>query len=67
MFQLTPELEALFDQLPPKEADTLYLYFVRHKRIADIAGVYGVTRAAISYRIQRGIQPKGSGGSCWPP
>jgi DNA-directed RNA polymerase specialized sigma24 family protein len=64
-----PEMEALFsgedcdtlilpllDKIPPREADLITLYYVCKKRQADIAEIFGVTQAAVSYRLDRGIQ-----------
>jgi DNA-directed RNA polymerase specialized sigma24 family protein len=64
-----PEMEALFngedyesvvqpllDRIPEREADLIYLYYVLKKRQADIAAIFDVTQAAISYRLDRGIQ-----------
>jgi hypothetical protein len=66
---LDPELDALFssddyesrvmpllDRIPDREADLIYLYYVKKKRQADIAEIFDVTQAAISYRLDRGIQ-----------
>ncbi len=66
---LDPELEALFssddyenrvvpllDRIPTREADLIFLYYVKRKRQADIATIFDVTQAAISYRLDRGIQ-----------
>src|SRR5690554_5756458 len=46
----------LLDRIPQREADLIYLYFIEKKRQADIATIFGVTQAAISYRLDRGIQ-----------
>ncbi len=46
----------LLDRIPEREADLIYLYFIEKKRQADIATIFGVTQAAISYRLDRGIQ-----------
>lgn len=46
----------LLDRIPEREADLIHLYFVKKKRQADIAEIFGVTQAAISYRLDRGIQ-----------
>lgn len=46
----------LLDRIPDREADLIYLYYVRKKRQADIAEIFDVTQAAISYRLDRGIQ-----------
>lgn len=46
----------LLDKIPPREADLIDLYFFKKKRQADIAELFSVTQAAISYRLDRGIQ-----------
>lgn len=46
----------LLDLIPEREADLIYLYYVCRKRQADIAEIFDVTQAAISYRLDRGIQ-----------
>lgn len=46
----------LLDRIPQREADLIYLYFVEKKRQADIAVIFNVTQAAISYRLDRGLQ-----------
>lgn len=46
----------LLDRIPEREADLICLYFIEKKRQADIATIFGVTQAAISYRLDRGIQ-----------
>lgn len=50
--RLTP----LLDRIPEREADLIFLYYIEKKRQADIATIFGVTQAAISYRLDRGIQ-----------
>jgi DNA-directed RNA polymerase specialized sigma24 family protein len=42
-------------RLPPREADLVQLYFVDGKRQADLAVMFSVTQAAISYRLARAI------------
>lgn len=49
-------IEPLLEFLPEREADLLEMYFLKRKRQADIAMVFGVSQAAISYRLDRGIQ-----------
>lgn len=49
-------VEALLDRIPDREADLIYLYYILKKRQADIAAIFEVTQAAISYRLDRGIQ-----------
>lgn len=46
----------LLDRIPAREADLIFLYFIKKKRQADIATIFNVTQAAISYRLDRGIQ-----------
>lgn len=46
----------LLDRIPEREADLIDLYFIQRKRQADIAAIFDVTQAAISYRLDRGIQ-----------
>lgn len=50
------QIEPLLDRVPPKEADAVYMYYLRRKRQAEIAAVFGVSQAAISYRLVRGLQ-----------
>jgi len=50
------KIAPLLDRIPEREADLIYLYFIEKKRQADIATIFGVTQAAISYRLDRGIQ-----------
>lgn len=49
-------IEPLLARIPEREADLIYLYFIQKKRQADIATIFGVTQAAISYRLDRGLQ-----------
>jgi len=49
-------LEPLLARLPKREADLIYLYYIQKKRQADIAEIFEVTQAAISYRLDRGLQ-----------
>lgn len=46
----------LLDRIPEREADLIYLYFIQRKRQLDIATIFGITQAAVSYRLERGIQ-----------
>src|SRR5271157_3810148 len=46
----------LLDRIPKREADLIYLYFIQKKRQADIAVIFNVTQAAISYRLDRGLK-----------
>lgn len=49
-------LEPLLENIPPKEADFIYLYFIKDKRQSDIAQIFEITQAAVSYRLARGIK-----------
>lgn len=49
-------IEPLLNRIPQREADLIFLYFIQKKRQADIAEIFGVTQAAISYRLDRGLQ-----------
>lgn len=46
----------LLNRIPQREADLISLYYIQKKRQADIAEIFGVTQAAISYRLDRGLQ-----------
>lgn len=46
----------LLDRIPDRESDLIQLYFIHGKRQADIAEIFGVTQAAVSYRLDRGIK-----------
>lgn len=50
------QIKPLLDRIPEREADLIYLYYIQKKRQADIAEIFGVTQAAISYRLDRGLQ-----------
>lgn len=50
------QIAPLLEHIPEREADLIHLYFIQRKRQADIAIIFGVTQAAISYRLDRGIQ-----------
>jgi len=50
------QVRPLLDKIPNREADIVYLYYITKKKQADIAEIFGVTQAAISYRLDRGIQ-----------
>ena len=47
--------EQLLARIPPREADCVRLYFQQGKRQEDIASIFGVTQAAVSYRLCRAI------------
>jgi DNA-directed RNA polymerase specialized sigma24 family protein len=48
-------IEPLLERIPAREADIIELYFLHRKRQADIATIFGITQAAVSYRLGRGI------------
>jgi hypothetical protein len=50
------QVKPLLDKIPDREADIVYLYYICKKKQADIAEIFGVTQAAISYRLDRGLQ-----------
>lgn len=50
------QIKPLLDRIPEREADLIFLYYIQKKRQADIAEIFGVTQAAISYRLDRGLQ-----------
>ena len=49
-------ISPLLNRIPQREADLIYLYYIQKKRQADIAEIFQVTQAAISYRLDRGLQ-----------
>lgn len=50
------QIKPLLDRLPEREADLIDLYYIQKKRQADIAEIFGVTQAAVSYRLDRGLK-----------
>jgi DNA-directed RNA polymerase specialized sigma24 family protein len=50
------QIAPLLERIPKREADLIILYYIQRKRQADIAQIFGVTQAAISYRLDRGLQ-----------
>ena len=46
----------LLDRIPELEADFIDMYFLKRKIQADIAQIFGVTQAAVSYRLDRGVK-----------
>lgn len=50
------QVKPLLNRIPEREADLIDLYYIQKKRQADIAEIFGVTQAAISYRLDRGLQ-----------
>lgn len=59
LLQRQQNLSKLYDfllQIPEREADIIELYFLYGKRQLDIASIFGMTQAAVSYRLARGIK-----------
>lgn len=55
---VTPRLEkikSVLDRLPDRENDLIRLYFFLDKKQMDIAEIFGITQAAVSYRIKRAL------------
>jgi predicted XRE-type DNA-binding protein len=50
------KINAVMDRLPSREADLIRLYYFRGKRQVDIAEIFQITQAAVSYRLQRAIK-----------
>lgn len=43
----------ILDQLPPREADFIELYFFHKRKQTDIAQIFGVSQPTVCYRLQR--------------
>ena len=52
---LEEQIGPLLPLLPKRERDLIALHYIQKKKQADLAIVFGITQAAISYRIARGI------------
>jgi len=48
-------IRGMLDQLPPREADFVDLYFFRHLNQTDIAAIFGVSQPTVCYRLKRAI------------
>lgn len=48
------QIQDVLEYLPEIEADYIRLYYFRDKKQVDIAKIFDVTQAAVSYRIKRG-------------
>lgn len=46
-------VRGVLDQLPPREADFVDLYYFRRLRQTDIATIFGVSQPTVCYRLQR--------------
>jgi len=51
---LLDQVVDLLDQLPPREADFIELYFFRRLRQTAIAELYNVSQPTVCYRLRRG-------------
>jgi len=49
-------VKGVLDDLPPREADFVELYFFRNLRQTDIAGLFGVSQPTVCYRLQRAAE-----------
>lgn len=50
------KIKAVMDLLPDRETDLVDLYFFKGKKQTDIAEVFDITQAAVSYRLKRAMQ-----------
>ena len=46
-------VRAVLDQLPPREADFVDLYYFKRLRQTDIAAIFGVSQPTVCYRLAR--------------
>lgn len=54
----TPRLDkirSVIEHLPPRERDLIQLYYFTDKKQTDIADIFGITQAAVSYRLKRAL------------
>ena len=49
-------IEDYLDRIPPREADLITLYYRDHMKQEQIAKLFSITQAAVSYRLHRGIK-----------
>jgi predicted transcriptional regulator len=47
---------SVLDKLPDREKDLINLYFFKNKKQTDIAEIFGLTQAAVSYRLKRALE-----------
>jgi DNA-directed RNA polymerase specialized sigma24 family protein len=50
---MVEKVKTIMDELPPREADFVELYFFRQLRQTDIATIFGVSQPTVCYRLQR--------------
>lgn len=46
-------IQDIMEDLPPREADFVELYFFRHLKQTDIASIFKVSQPTVCYRLQR--------------
>lgn len=46
-------IQEIMEDLPPREADFVDLYFFRHLKQTDIASIFKVSQPTVCYRLQR--------------
>lgn len=51
--QRLERVRSVLDQLPPREADFIDLYYFRQIKQTDIAAIFGVSQPTVCYRLQR--------------
>lgn len=51
--QRLERVRAVLDQLPPREADFIDLYYFKQIKQTDIASIFGVSQPTVCYRLQR--------------
>jgi DNA-directed RNA polymerase specialized sigma24 family protein len=49
-------IEGYLDRIPPREADLITLYYRDRMKQEQIAKLFSITQAAVSYRLHRGIK-----------
>lgn len=49
------KIKSVLDRLPDRETDLIRLYYFLDKKQMDIAEIFGITQAAVSYRIKRAL------------
>jgi len=50
------EIQKYLCRIPPREADLITLYYHNKMKQEQIAKLFGITQAAVSYRLHRGIR-----------
>lgn len=50
------KIKMVIDRLPDREADLVRLYFFMSKKQTDIAEIFNITQAAVSYRLKRALE-----------